>query len=105
VHEPQSEAFQHGGAHRRKRCVDCHLPNDNIPRHFFWKGIDGMKDVAAFYSGRFPEELRLSRHGRSVLQGNCIRCHENMVMRVDPERMCWECHRRIQHKGTALMRP
>jgi len=29
---------------RRKKCVDCHLPNDNVTMHYIWKSIDGMKD-------------------------------------------------------------
>jgi len=103
-HEVEGEAFSHHGAHRRERCIDCHLPNDNVANHFFWKGIDGMSDVAAFYAGMFTDETRLSPHGRRVLQENCIRCHATMVMRINPGRPCWECHRRVAHKGTALIR-
>ncbi|MDD5627426.1 MAG: NapC/NirT family cytochrome c [Elusimicrobia bacterium] len=103
-HEVEGEAFSHHGAHRRKRCIDCHLPNDNLADHFIWKGIDGMSDVAVFYAGMFTDETRLSRHGQHVLQANCIRCHETAVMRIDPKRLCWECHRRVTHKGGALVR-
>ncbi|MCX5789328.1 MAG: NapC/NirT family cytochrome c [Elusimicrobia bacterium] len=103
-HEVEGEAFSHHGAHRRERCIDCHLPNDNVADHFFWKGIDGMSDVVAFYAGMFTDETRLSRHGQRVLQENCIRCHAATVMRIDPARPCWECHRRVTHKGTAMIR-
>ena len=29
VMEAEYEAWMHSGAHRRKMCVDCHLPNEN----------------------------------------------------------------------------
>ena len=103
-HEVEGEAISHHGAHRRERCIDCHLPNDNLANHFFWKGIDGMSDVVTFYAGMFTDETRLSPHGQRVLQANCIRCHSTMVMRIDPNRSCWDCHRRVTHKGTAMIR-
>ncbi len=101
-HEVEWEAFSHHGAHRRELCVDCHLPNEDLPRHFFWKSIDGMKDVFLFYAGMFTDDTRLGAHGKHVLQQNCLRCHETTVMRIDPERPCWECHRGVRHKGAAL---
>lgn len=102
VHDSHYESFSHWGAHRRGRCVDCHLPNDTAANHFFWKGVDGAKDLALFHSGLFSERLRLTEHGRHVLQANCIRCHETTVAHIDPDRPCWECHRRAGHKGAAL---
>lgn len=98
VHETQFEAWFQVGAHRNVRCVDCHLPNDNLASHYVWKSIDGMKDVAVFYSGRAPDYLKLSDHAREVVQANCIRCHESRVAMIDQERECWSCHRWLQHK-------
>ncbi len=97
VMESEFEAWMHAGAHRRKTCVDCHLPNENMPVHYVWKAIDGLKDVAFFYSGAVPEHIELTAHGATVLQANCIRCHEQTVMLINHERNCWECHRRIMH--------
>jgi cytochrome c nitrite reductase small subunit len=61
-----------------------------------------MKDLALFHSGLFSERARLSERGRHVVQANCIRCHETTVARIDPDRPCWECHRRSAHKGAAV---
>jgi cytochrome c nitrite reductase small subunit len=97
VMESEYDAWAHAGAHRRKMCVDCHLPNGNAGVHYVWKSIDGMKDVALFYSGSVPEKIRLTAHGERVLQENCIRCHEQTVAQIDQQRHCWECHRRIMH--------
>ena len=103
VMESEFEAWSHAGAHRRNQCVDCHLPNESAGIHYVWKGIDGMKDVLMFYSGAAPERIRLTAHGETVVQTNCIRCHEQTVMLINPERKCWDCHRRIAHVRSGAM--
>ena len=103
VMESNYEAWIHAGAHRRKTCVDCHLPNENLGLHYAWKSLDGLKDAFVFYSGRVPERIALSSHGRSVLQANCVRCHETTVAMIDTDRKCWSCHRRISHQLSGAM--
>jgi cytochrome c nitrite reductase small subunit len=103
VMEAEYDAWSHAGAHRRNLCVDCHLPNRNMAVHYIWKSIDGMKDTLAFYSGRVPERIMISDHGREVVQDNCIRCHESTVAHIDQTRPCWQCHRRIAHRGSGQM--
>ncbi len=93
----QFEAWFQVGAHRTIRCVDCHLPHENLPAYVLWKSLDGLKDVVVFYSGQTPETIRLSDRGRRFVQRNCIRCHGERVARIDRSRDCWECHRFLQH--------
>lgn len=101
--EQQYEAWSHAGAHRRKLCVDCHLPNQNTALHYVWKSIDGIKDLTLFYTGMTSGTPKLSSNGSEVLQANCIRCHESAVEFISQERKCWECHRRLQHRRTGAM--
>jgi cytochrome c nitrite reductase small subunit len=103
VMEAEFEAWSHAGAHRRKLCVECHLPNENRTAHYVWKSIDGMKDVGFFFSGLVPERIMLTDHGAEVVQQNCIRCHEQTVMMIGMERNCWSCHRRIAHRLSGAM--
>jgi cytochrome c nitrite reductase small subunit len=103
VMESEFDAWAHAGAHRRRMCVDCHLPNENAGIHYVWKAIDGMKDVLVFYSGTVPEHIELTSHGEKVLQANCIRCHEQTVMLINHERKCWDCHRRVMHTRSGAM--
>ncbi len=103
VMEAEYQAWSHEGAHRRKQCVDCHLPNENVAIHYVWKSLDGLKDVAFFYSGTVPEHIELTSHGAKVLQANCIRCHASTVEFVNHERRCWECHRRLMHTRSGLI--
>ena len=103
VLEPQYEAWFHSGAHSRITCVDCHLPNDTFARHLVWKTLDGVKDALAFHTGRVSEPIRLSSHGAAVVQENCQRCHAETIARVNIDRQCWDCHRRISHKQTGTI--
>lgn len=103
VMEENFESWAHAGAHRRIRCTDCHLPNENLPVHYLWKSIDGMKDVIFFYSGNVPELIKLTNHGAEVMQKNCIKCHETTVELIDQNRKCWECHRRLMHKRSGAI--
>lgn len=103
VLQTQYEAWFHSGAHRRQKCVDCHLPNDTFARHLLWKGIDGMKDFLAFHTGRVSEDIRLSSRGAGFVQENCLRCHAETVARTNEDRQCWSCHRRLSHKLTGAM--
>ena len=103
VMQAEYEAWMHSGAHRRKKCVDCHLPNENVIMHYIWKSIDGMKDVGFFFSGLAPEQIKITDHGKKVLLANCIRCHGATVAMINQERPCWDCHRRIAHKRTGAI--
>ena len=103
VMDSEFEAWAHAGAHRRKKCVDCHLPNKNMAIHYIWKSIDGIKDVGFFFSGLAPERIKITDHGKKVLQANCIRCHEATVSMINQERPCWDCHRRVAHIRTGTI--
>lgn len=96
-------AWRHAGAHRRLRCVDCHLPEGNPVVHYFWKSIDGMKDVISFQTGHVPERIELSGHGAKVVQENCIRCHASALANIDVTRRCWSCHRQMRHRLTGVV--
>lgn len=102
VMEAEFEAWFHAGAHRSIKCVDCHLPRQNVAMYYTWKSIDGMKDVFVFNSGRVPEFITISSHGKRTVRENCIRCHAERVFKIDTERNCWDCHRQLQHKLTGF---
>lgn len=103
VMKTEYTAYMHNGAHRRLRCIECHLPNDNLASHYMWKSIDGLKDVVVFNSGMVPERIAISDHGASVVKANCMRCHQTLISQMDTSRKCWSCHRRMTHTGTGAL--
>jgi cytochrome c nitrite reductase small subunit len=103
VLQPEYEAWFHSGAHQNIKCVDCHLPNNNLANHLFWKSVDGAKDTLTFHTGRVSETIRISEHGAAVVQGNCQRCHAEIISRLSIDRRCWDCHRRMSHKRTGAI--
>jgi cytochrome c nitrite reductase small subunit len=103
VMEAEYENWFHNGGHHRLKCIDCHLPNDNVARHLAWKGYEGMWDAYVFYSGRVPETIQLSESGAVLLQENCRRCHGETVARINEDRNCWQCHRRLSHGNSGAM--
>jgi cytochrome c nitrite reductase small subunit len=103
VLEMEYEAWFHSGAHKRIKCVDCHLPNDTLARHLAWKTVDGMKDALAFHTGRISYPIRLSKHGQAVVLDNCRRCHAELISRIHEDRQCWDCHRSLSHRRTGVI--
>ncbi len=82
-------------------CVDCHVPHDNPVAQYMFKGKEGAYDAMMFTLGRERQVIRLSDSGVPVVQGNCIRCHEDTVNQVHiggtTDRVCWDCHREVPH--------
>jgi cytochrome c nitrite reductase small subunit len=101
--QPEYETWFHSGAHQSIKCVDCHLPNDNLPHHLWAKALEGVGDVVAFDTGRISEPLKLSKSGAQVVMANCRRCHGELVSRINEDRNCWECHRRLSHRSVGAI--
>ncbi|PMP67732.1 MAG: cytochrome c nitrite reductase small subunit [Thermodesulfobacterium geofontis] len=93
-----------GGLHNNLKCVECHLPIDNKILFYTWKIINGAKDTIIFYIGFTPEKISASFRSKEIIQNNCIRCHYQMVSKINiTERKCWFCHRKINHQLTGLI--
>jgi cytochrome c nitrite reductase small subunit len=103
VLQPEYEAWFHSGAHAQIKCIDCHLPNDNLPHHLWAKALEGVGDTLAFHTGRVHEPIKLSDSGAKVVVANCRRCHAELVARINEDRPCWECHRRMSHRSTGAI--
>ena len=77
-------------------------------------GMEGntivMHDVFVFSTGTTPDLIRAKPATDQILQGNCVRCHEDTVdaimAGVQPfDRRCWDCHRDVAHgdRGISLI--
>ena len=60
------------------------------------------RELEIMTENRVPDDIRISAHGKEVVQANCIRCHETAVEMIDQKRWCWDCHRRTMHRHVGV---
>ena len=109
VMTPQYITWKHSSHGEVANCNDCHVPQDNVFRKYFFKARDGMYHATMYTTYQVPEVIKMHEAGQQVVQENCIRCHENQITDVKhsdwvpghaahrTDRQCWECHREIPH--------
>lgn len=112
-------SWQHSSHAHTAVCNDCHVPQDNLLKSYWFKAQDGLRHSAIFTFRWEPQVIRLSERAKPVVQANCRRCHQNLLEPLclsysktfcserelrntqgagDEERFCWECHRRTPHE-------
>jgi cytochrome c nitrite reductase small subunit len=109
VMAPQYATWFHSRHREVATCNSCHVPHDNIVRHYAFKASDGARHAFMFTFRLEPQVIRIHAAGQRTVQENCIRCHEAglhqtklMLVRgddVDAEQglRCWSCHRETPH--------
>ena len=109
VMAPQYATWQRGSHGRGTTCNDCHVPHDNVLRTYMFKAGDGLRHATMFTLRLEPQVIRIKEAGISVVQENCIRCHDDLVHRVSSGSLtamhaaagegllCWDCHREVPH--------
>lgn len=96
-------SWKHDSHSRRTHCNDCHVPHTSLPREYAFKAHDGLRHAAIFTLRCEPQSIKLSRGAVSVVQENCLRCHESRLAEVSACRheqgdlRCWNCHRNTPH--------
>jgi cytochrome c nitrite reductase small subunit len=91
-------------------CSSCHVPHDNIVRHYAFKASDGARHAFMFTFRLEPQVIRIHPAGQRVVQENCIRCHGVGVHATRLDEVpgdaraeagdgmrCWGCHRETPH--------
>ena len=109
---PYYATWFHSSHSRDATCNDCHVPHENAVKKWTFKGMDGMKHVAAFLTKSEPQVIRAHEASSEVIMNNCIRCHTQLntefvnTGRIDHEmamagegKACWDCHREVPHGG------
>ncbi|MBM3330391.1 cytochrome c nitrite reductase small subunit [candidate division WOR-3 bacterium] len=106
IMEPQYLTWMHSSHREVAHCNDCHVPQNNIVRHYGFKAIDGMKHSTIFALRREPQVVRTGALAVPVIEANCRRCHwsviEQMTLRGyrPGDNRCWDCHRETPHGRT-----
>ncbi len=110
---PYYATWMHSSHSRNATCNDCHVPHENAVKKWTFKGIDGMKHVAAFVTHSEKQVIHAQTASAEVIMNNCIRCHEQlntefvktgrvdfMMTEVGKGKACWDCHRDVPHGGS-----
>ena len=62
IMSPYYATWFHSSHARDATCNDCHVPHENAVKKWTFKGIDGMKHVAAFLTKSEPQVIQA--HGQ-----------------------------------------
>ena len=92
IMSPYYATWFHSSHARDATCNDCHVPHENIVKKWTFKGMDGMKHVAAFLTKSEPqvieahEEIKIMARMAVVrrFNGRCF-CFRIMCFCVDGE--------------------
>ena len=106
---PQYATWTHGSHRGNASCNDCHVPHNNVFSTYYFKAKDGLRHATMFSLRLEPQVIQIKEEGIEVVQENCIRCHENLILTAQQmvsnhefhsereTRLCWECHRETPH--------
>lgn len=106
---PQFATWNHSSHREIASCNDCHVPYSNIFSHYYFKAKDGLRHATIFTLRAEPQVIHIKKAGIEVVQQNCLRCHEQLIMNAEQmvnnhsfhserkTRLCWECHRETPH--------
>jgi len=109
VMAPQFATWERSNHGRFTVCNDCHVPQDNIFKKYYFKATDGLRHSYMFTFRLEPQVIRIHEAGRNAVQQNCIRCHietihpisvraiSNQKIQEEGDGYCWDCHREVPH--------
>ena len=97
----QYDGWQKASHHAAATCNDCHVPHGLIPKYLV-KGENGFEHSKAFTLQDFHEPILIKPKSARIVQKNCIRCHGDLMARMDTTRSCIDCHRGLAHRRNGL---
>ncbi len=106
---PEFATWSHSSHREVAHCNDCHVPHNNVFNKYYFKAKDGMRHAYMFTLRLEPQTIFIKEAGKHVVQGNCLRCHSDLVHNTRllaytdayhhsfNDRKCWTCHRETPH--------
>lgn len=108
----------HGGNNKagfKAKCVDCHLPHDNVWKYVTAKAYTGAKDVLGeiFWADTFDWVGNLEKRKEFTYTTGCQKCHDLDAIRYEIPKAflahkdfktgkvpsCVHCHEHVGHKN------
>lgn len=109
---PYYATWSHSSHARDATCNDCHVPQDNALKKWYFKGKDGLRHAAVFTVRGEPQVMEAINESSEVIMDNCIRCHTQLntefvktgmidytMAKEGAGKACWDCHRDVPHMG------
>ncbi len=101
---PQYASWRQSAHGKSVTCNDCHVPQDNFFRAYFFKAMDGTRHSTLFTLRMEEQVIKIKSAGINVVQENCKRCHSHLIDHTflkteqsDEEKKCWSCHQETPH--------
>ncbi len=99
----QFDSWTKSSHHTVAVCVDCHLPTGFVDKYLA-KVENGYRHSIAFTFQNFHEPIQIGKRNSTILQENCIRCHQGLVHAVLSTKeqhrgdvSCVHCHQGVGH--------
>lgn len=83
-------------------CNDCHTPHGLVGK-YYTKALNGYHHSLAFTTGRYPDQIQITRRNQTVTEGACRHCHADVVRTIDAPSAsseplsCTRCHSTVGH--------
>ena len=89
-------------------CNDCHTPHNLIGKYAV-KANNGFWHSFYFTTGKYPDNIEITRFDHTVTENACRRCHENITAAIDGNVVhgnaegleCTRCHSSVGHSEAA----
>ena len=99
---PYYATWFHSSHSRDATCNDCHVPHENAVKKWTFKGMDGIKHVAAFLTKSEPQVIKAHAASSEVIMNTeFVKTGkiDYMMSQVGEGKACWDCHRDVPHGG------
>jgi cytochrome c nitrite reductase small subunit len=94
--------------HSAATCNDCHTPH-NLLGKYAAKASNGFFHSFYFTTGRYPDNIEITRFDREVVESACRNCHQAITQAIDSDRAhgqaegvhCTRCHYSVGHSESS----
>ena len=103
------ENWYHAPHQNVTKCVDCHLPHENVFSYYYVKFASGAHDVYYFSTGitpdRHPHPPGNERRSSNPTAFAAMQIPLQILLPMIMGRNCWDCHRDVAHgvRGITLL--
>lgn len=102
VMEVQVSTYLHSPHRDAANCGDCHDPHALVTGSAY-AAYSGTRDVYRVVTNTTPPEIHTYELSKKILQGNCMRCHGDIMGDAGDTshnggNYCFHCHQEIVHE-------